>query len=72
MTIDEIRGKDDADLGVILERTRREQFDLRFKSATGEVENPGELRDSRRTVARILTGLKEREARIRGAQPHED
>ncbi|MDP6721597.1 MAG: 50S ribosomal protein L29, partial [Pirellulaceae bacterium] len=72
MSIDEIRGKDDADLQVILERTRHEQFNLRFKSATGDVENPGDLRDAKRTVARILTVLKERQAGIRGAQPHED
>lgn len=72
MSIDEIRGKDDADLQVILDRTRREQFDLRFKSATGEVENPNALREARTTVARILTVLKERKAGIRGAQPHED
>lgn len=71
MRIDEIRGKDDADLEVVLEGVRRQLFDLRFKTATGEVENPNELREAKRTIARILTVLTERRRGIRGAQPHE-
>ena len=72
MRIDEIRGKDDADLEVILAKTRRELFDFRFKSATGENESPHHARVLRRTVARIETILAERRQGIRGEAPHVD
>ena len=72
MRIDEIRGKDDADLEFILKKTRRELFDFRFKTATGENERPHEAREIRRTVARIETVLAERSQRIRGEKPHRD
>lgn len=72
MRNDEIRGKDDADLEVILAKTRRELFDLRFKTATGEVQSPHTLRDMKRTVAKIETVLHERRLGIRGAVPHKD
>ena len=70
MRLDEIRGKDDADLTVLLEKTRRQLFDFRFKSATGENERPHESRELRKTVARIVTVLAERTQGIRGEQPH--
>ena len=70
MRIDEIRGKDDADLEVVLENTRRQLFDSRFRTATGENESPHHHRELRRTIARIETVLNERRKNIRGAQPH--
>ena len=72
MRLDEIRGKDDADLEVILEKTRRQLFDSRFQTATGELQSPHELRAKKRTLARILTVLGERKQGIRGARPHKD
>lgn len=72
MRVDEIRGKDDADLEVILERTRRELFDFRFKSATGENESPHHAGELRKTIARIETILTERRNGIRGERPHVD
>ena len=35
---------------------------LRFQHATGQLENPNELRNIRRTIARMLTVLEERKA----------
>ena len=61
MKMDEIRSKDDADLRLILEKTRRELFDIRCKSATEEITNPGQIKEHRKTIARILTTLRERE-----------
>lgn len=72
MRIDEIRGKDDADLEVILAKTERELFDVRFKTATGELQSPHMYREMKKTVARIRTILGERAQGIRGAQPHKD
>ena len=34
---------------------KREQFNLRFQAATGQLERPGRIREVRRTIARIKT-----------------
>ncbi|MGD0886521.1 MAG: 50S ribosomal protein L29 [Thermodesulfovibrionales bacterium] len=34
---------------------RRELFNLRFRLATGEVENPMRIRSARKDIARVLT-----------------
>jgi large subunit ribosomal protein L29 len=40
--------------------TRQELFNLRFQSATGQLENTARLRIARREIARILTVREER------------
>jgi len=50
----------DLDLVEALREAREEAFDLRFRHATGELENSAGLRESRRNVARLLTIAKER------------
>lgn len=45
-----------------LERDRQEQFNLRFRASTQQIENPRRLREVRKNIARILTLLREREA----------
>jgi large subunit ribosomal protein L29 len=50
----------DLDLVEALREARQEAFNLRFRHATGELENSAGLRDSRRNVARLLTIAKER------------
>lgn len=44
-----------------LERDRQELFNLRFQSATQQLDNPRRVREVRRNIARILTLLQERE-----------
>jgi large subunit ribosomal protein L29 len=39
---------------------RKELFNLRFRLATGEVENPMRIRAVRRDIARVLTVMTER------------
>ncbi len=41
---------------------KKEQFNLRFQSATGQIENTARIREVRRTVARIKTVQGERRA----------
>ena len=41
--------------------TRQELFNLRFQSATGQLENTARLRHARRDIARILTVQQERQ-----------
>jgi large subunit ribosomal protein L29 len=61
MKADEIRDWDDTEISARLKELREEQFKLRFKSATMELENPGTLRRVRRDIARLRTILRERE-----------
>lgn len=59
-TIDEIRGKDTAELRFDLGETRKELFNARFQP-DAESTDTSNVRTLRRTIARILTVLKERE-----------
>ena len=44
-----------------LEETREELFNLRFRRATGQLENGAAIQAARREVARIMTELRRRE-----------
>jgi large subunit ribosomal protein L29 len=48
-----------------LRRAKEELFNLRFQSATGQLEGHGRLRAVKRDIARIYTVLRERELGIR-------
>ena len=50
----------DQDLVVALKDAREETFNLRFRHATGELENTSRLRDSRQDLARLMTVARER------------
>jgi len=52
---------DDDSLAVRLTETREELFNLRFRRATGQLENGAAIQAARRDVARILTELRRRE-----------
>jgi large subunit ribosomal protein L29 len=45
----------DDQLATQLSELKREQFNLRFQAATGQLEKPGRVREVRRTIARIKT-----------------
>ena len=51
----------DAELLAELARRKQELFELRFKIATGALENTSKLANEKRMVARILTELRARE-----------
>lgn len=48
-----------------LARAKEELFNLRFQSATGQLESHGRLRAVKRDIARIRTVIRERELGIR-------
>jgi large subunit ribosomal protein L29 len=50
----------DHDLVDRLKQAREEEFNLRFRHATGELENTAGLGDARRDVARLLTVARQR------------
>ena len=58
---------DDASLQSELKKAKEELFNLRFQSATGQLESNGRLKAVKRDIARIYTVLRERELGIRGA-----
>lgn len=52
MTVEELREKE--------KELRKELFNLRFRLATGEVENPMRIRSIRKDIARVLTVMTEK------------
>jgi large subunit ribosomal protein L29 len=64
----EIRALSDDELRSRLSDAREELMNLRFQQATGELTDFTRLRHARRTIARMLTMLNERErmARMEG------
>jgi large subunit ribosomal protein L29 len=52
---DNLKVKTDDQLQQQLSELKREQFNLRFQSATNQLEKPSRVREVRRTIARIKT-----------------
>jgi large subunit ribosomal protein L29 len=59
---DDIKVATDDQLSTQLSELKREQFNLRFQSATGQLEKPSRVREVRRTIARIKTAQTQRNA----------
>ena len=57
----DLRELDDDELMTRLREAKEELFNLRFQSATGQLESHGRLRAVRRDIARIYTIMRERE-----------
>ena len=60
----QLRGLDDERLVDELRKSKEELFNLRFQSATGQLENHGRLRAVKKDIARIYTEMRERELNI--------
>ena len=56
----EVHALDDHDLVERLRQAREEAFNLRFRHATGELENSAALGAARHDVARLLTVARQR------------
>ncbi|HEY5047575.1 MAG TPA: 50S ribosomal protein L29 [Rhizomicrobium sp.] len=59
-TADDIRAKSRDELGDQLTKLKKEQFNLRFQRANGQLENTSRVRVLRKEIARISTILTER------------
>ena len=55
--VTELRGQSQDELGETLVKLKKEQFNLRFQRATGQLESTSRVREVRRDIARILTVL---------------
>jgi len=52
MTVDQLRDE--------LAKLKKEQFNLRFQGASGQLENTARIRDVRRDIARVQTILRQK------------
>ncbi|MEV0623293.1 50S ribosomal protein L29 [Nonomuraea sp. NPDC050404] len=64
LTAGDLRVEDQDTLVQKLKEAKEELFNLRFQSATGQLESHGRLRAVRREIARIYTVMRERELGI--------
>jgi|CXWL01.1.fsa_nt_gi large subunit ribosomal protein L29 len=55
-----VRDMDEGRLVEELARLKKEQFNLRFQQATGQLEKPSRMKDVRRSIARVQTVLREK------------
>ena len=60
MKIEDIRAKNDGELETELMALKKEQLNLRFQRATGQIENTARVRSVRRDIARIKTVFNQR------------
>jgi large subunit ribosomal protein L29 len=61
MKASEIRDMAGSDLELKLKDARVELFNLRFQLATGQLDNPGRIKDVKRDIARLHTEVRSRE-----------
>ena len=67
----DLRDLEEDELATKLREAKEELFNLRFQSATGQLESHGRLKAVRKDIARIYTVMRERELGI-GAEPRPD
>jgi len=69
MKVEEIRDLSLDQLDDELIKLKKEQFNLRFQGATGQLENTARIRQVRRDIARIKTIRREKRAAERALEP---
>jgi large subunit ribosomal protein L29 len=67
MKADDVRGQSEDELADKLLQLKKEQFNLRFQKASGQLENTSRVRQVRRDIARIKTILGQRQSAAAGA-----
>ena len=63
LTATAIRGMNDDELSTKITDLKKEQFNLRFQKATGQLENTARQREVRRDIARLQTVANARSAK---------
>jgi large subunit ribosomal protein L29 len=61
MDVAELRDLNDVELSERHDELKEDLFNLRFQLATGQLDNPMLLKQTRRDIARVLTVQRERE-----------
>ena len=67
MKIKEIKDMTSDELKTNLNSLKEELFNLRFQLATGQLDNSMRVKDVRKSIARVLTVMRERELGIHKA-----
>jgi large subunit ribosomal protein L29 len=62
MKIDEVRGMTPDQLEENLLQLKKEQFNLRFQAATGQMEKTHRVSEIRKSIARIKTLMRQKKA----------
>jgi len=68
MNAQELRDKTPDQLREQLTELKKEQFNLRFQAATGQLENSARMKTVRRDAARVMTILNEKAASAADAE----
>ena len=67
MELKKMREMTAIELTAELEKMKKELFNLRFQHATGQLENPVQMRELRKDIARVKTIIREKElAKVQG------
>ena len=61
MELNKIREMTDVELSAELDKMQKELFNLRFQHVTGQLENPVQMREIKRDIARVKTIIREKE-----------
>ncbi len=67
--IADVRVKTADELQEMLVSLRKEQFNLRFQRATGQLEATGRIKQVRRDIARVKTIVAERSRKVESESP---
>lgn len=68
MKVEEIRKLTDEEIKTKISETKKELFNMRLKNSTGQLEKPSDMRNAKKSIARMLTVLRERELNNGGAK----
>ena len=67
MELKKMRDMTEVELKTELSKMKKELFNLRFQHATGQLENPVQMRELKRNIARVKTIIREKElAKVQG------
>ena len=61
MNIKEIKAMSASELSKTLKEKKEELFNLRFQHSINQLDNPMKIVETKKTIARILTALREKE-----------
>ncbi len=62
MKASEIRNLSEQEIVAKIAEMKKDLFNLRFQQATGNLEEPAKIRETRKTIARLKTVLNENKA----------
>ncbi len=67
MELKKMRDMTEIELNTELSKMKKELFNLRFQHATGQLENPVQMRELKKDIARVKTIMRQKElAKVQG------